>query len=171
MLEIDAGKYEKDLKNIYRQLEAQELLYTQRKWKVYLAADQLNIQNNTLTTVQWGSIEYDCDGIGITNYGYVTQENGLYLFQANLIWENMQADATYATRLWSAWPRARLVRLRGSSTTRVNAAGSAILNLNAGLTIIVQAYHQDGTNNPDLQGGYANESTFTVHLLSRLCPT
>ena len=170
---IDKGRYEQELKKIYRQFNAQELIYTQAKWMAYLKSDTAGIVTGTSTAVPWGLTNYDCLGIGISqNYGFVCPWKGLYFVIVYLQYGDTLADHTYQTRLFrNAGKRRHLGRVRGEGQGRfVGSPGGCIIKADRADELIAHAFHQDGTNNPILEGGSVYESSMTVHLLSRQCP-
>ena len=174
MLEIPAGKYQQDLKKIYRQFSAQELIYTQAKWMVYLKAAQTGIANNVSTAVQWDALQFDCLGVGISqNYGFVCPFRGLYFVIVYLQYIDTLADHTYETRLYRDANRRRtMARVRGEGQAKyVGDAAGTIIEGARGQELIAHGFHQDGTANPGIDGGWVAKSNMTVHLLSRVCPT
>lgn len=147
-----------------------KLLVTNHKWSVYLSANQLNLPSGARTEVEWDSIWWDCDGVGIVNYGYPVPERGTYLVCSEILWTEMPANVRCLicvyinnTLIRDSWsPSGAFV-----SSLNGNIIGTYV-QAEVGNLIKIRAYHNAGVNTPDIYGT-RYYSWFQVHLLSRRC--
>ena len=150
-------------------LPAHELIKTRHKWSVYLSGTQNNITNATVTTIQFNTVNYDCEGGGIDSYGYTIPERGLYLVLLDVEWFNTIAAKKYEGRIYNGAVQHNYGARQSGYAGLLSAGGLVIMPAERGDVIYGKVYHDDGTNNPDVVGGGFVNTSMDIHLISRRC--
>lgn len=169
--QIDGGKYERDQESVYRQLEAQELILTNRKWFAYLSAEQSNIAVGSWEVIEFDSLVYDCGGAGFSSYGYPVQEKGIYDVDLNVVMNSPVANVYYVFTINSGgvvWRRNGFYNPNQSAQYR----GMFLsCHVEADVGDVIQGYVQQisGGVSADLNGGSRDYTSMNIHLLSRSC--
>lgn len=167
---VTTSELEKTLKNIDNKFDQHKLIVTQRKWRAYLSTSQLNITDNTWTKIQFDGLTYDCDGVGLSSYGYPVSESGIYLGILNftLAGTSVVADKTWGARFYVNAVGRPLSYIHSSWISALTCQVIDEIRANVGDIIYGYAWHNAGVNTPDIWG---NEwgTYMTIHLKSRLC--
>lgn len=150
-------------------LNSRNILYTMRKWSVELSTNQNNINNGVITTIQFDQIQYDCEGVGITSYGYQVKEAGKHEVHVHAQWQGTLANHRYGVLIYVNAVPWRLNYSQTSVAEQITAHASRIVAADVNDIITGRVLHYDGTNNPDLTGGTDYHTTMDVHILSRRC--
>ena len=138
------------------------------KARAYLADDQLNIADTTLTIVQLAHEHYDPGAdFNVGTYSYICPVTGYYLIKGQVTYKNLDADKKYYA----------YIRIDGASEATHLAHAAAAENLsvsvndlifcNAGQAIQLGAYHAAGVGTVDVSGDANGWFTHLyIHLLS-----
>jgi len=169
MTDFSKEEFEQIQANINKKFDQHKLIVTQRKWRAYLSADQLNITDVTWTKVQFDTIDYDCEGVGFTTYGYPVQENGMLLVKLNIYWEHLIVDKNWTAAIYLNAVQKTQAENSTSRTSYIGVYTSDIIEVNVGDVVYGYAFHDAGVNTPDIIGGTKVHTYMTVHKLSRLC--
>jgi len=138
------------------------------KARAFLAADQLNIVDSTLTIVELADESYDPSAdFNVGTYSYVCPVTGYYLIKGQITYKNLVADKRYFAyiRIAAASRGAHLIHAAAAETLSVTV--SDIILCNAGQEIQLGAYHIAGVDTVDIDGDANGWFTHLyVHLLS-----
>ena len=148
---------------------AHELIKTRHKWKAYLSATQTNIANVTTTTIEFDSLDFDCEGGGIDSFGYTCPERGIYLVCLDVLWGSLIAGNRYDGRIYRNGTIMTYGIRHSGHTGRVSGGGTVLVPVDRNDVIYGKVYHDDGSANPDIIGGSITDTTMDIHLISRRC--
>jgi hypothetical protein len=135
----------------------------------YLSSDQLNIVDNTWTTVTLDSTTSNFNDLGgntdfnTTTYKYTVPTTGFYQIEAQVMWKNTIADARYSATVTSDSTDLLYSRDQASISNYIGCPMSGVFRLSAGEQVYLQAHHTGGADTPDIQGD--SQSTFLTLIL------
>jgi len=136
------------------------------KARAYLAADQLNLINNTDTNVTLDTETYDPGNTFNTGiYAYLAPIDGYYQVNAQITYENIIADEQYFCQIAKNGTVVTSAKAQSSSTDSISVVCSDIIYLAATNYIRLVAKAICGVDTVDVSGG-ATVTFMSVHWLS-----
>lgn len=124
-------------------------------FRAYLSADQDNITNSTWTTIQANTESYDTGSDYNTGtYTFTAPVAGYYYLHVNVRWESgaITASKYVLARLYKngTTSLAQDTTLQPTNNFIINNQISTVVHLDASDTVVAQAWHNNGTNTPDI---------------------
>lgn len=156
------------INEIYRRLEAQEIIVTQNKGHLYLSANMTGLAVSTKTIIEYDLWNFNCNNAGINSYGAVVQERGIYLITQAVLWVDLAATsrACSSVEINGAdvdWDHQHCVKQANVGTRNV-----VMAECNVG-DIIKGYYWHDSGGNPHIDGTNKINTYLQFHLISRQC--
>ena len=143
--------------------------HTDIKMSAYLSADQENITDSTITTVQLDTESYDVAGnFDTATYTFTAPQNGYYLITAQVAWKTgtVVADKIWGALLYNGATGIATAYCHSSNTGALRVQIHRQTFLESGNTVLLKAYHEAGVNTPDIRGDSVKETYMSIHLLS-----
>ena len=159
---------EQKINDIYRRLDAQKIIVTQNKGRVYLSATQTGIVVSTWTKIALDTWDFNCNNLVLSENGIVIQERGLYLAILLHEWVDLVTNCHVLGRIdLDATPQdydQNCITTHGTS----NLKNVAFIEADVGDIVYGYARHTSAQT-PDLVGGQPYNTNLQVHLISRIC--
>jgi len=134
-------------------------------FRCYLTADQDNIADNTVTTIQFtpSGINYDSEGKGLAGYGYVVSVAGIYSVKLNVNWNDVVADKIYACYIYrNSTKMGGGASHTSSGTAQTSCRTTDEFHCDEGDIIYGKAQHVSGAATPDISGGSRDETYMVI---------
>lgn len=148
---VTLRKYEADLQQIYKRLAASGLLPASLAsvilFSAYASAAQLNLADNTWTTIVLGTELFDVGGNFAANT-FTAPQAGYYLFTACVGFIQPHSQSVHGARIYKSNAVARVLGRALSEagsqancvTPNIGVSVAAIVNLAAADTVVLQAW-------------------------------
>jgi len=169
MVDFSKESFENLIENIYKKLNAHKYIATTAKAWAYLSSDQLNLTNNTITTVVLDTEDYDPGkNFDISTNKFVVPVSGWYDIDGQVLWKttSVVADKRYDALVYVNANLKIFSPNHSSLADSISCPFSGKPYLQANDEIYLKARQVSGVDTVDIWGGSAYATYISIHLIS-----